>query len=273
MFEARRNRTAFGEAVNILALIYHNTVRSVRRGHGNAVIGLLLNILQTVVMIVAFWAMMTIMGMTGIGLRGNFVLYLMSGIFIFMTHTKTMGAVMSAEGPTSPMMQHAPMNTAISICAAALSALYTQVLSMVVVLYVYHAAFTPITIEDPAGAFGMLLLSWLYGIAVGMIFLSVRPWMPEVTTIGSTIYSRVNMIASGKMFTANTLSFGMLSVFDWNPLFHLIDQARGFTFLNYGPRYTSISYAVYVSLALIMIGLMAEFFTRRHISLSWNARR
>jgi ABC-type polysaccharide/polyol phosphate export permease len=81
------------------------------------------------------------------------------------------------------------------------------------------------------------------------------------------------MIASGKMFTANTLSFGMMSVFDWNPLFHLIDQARGFTFLNYGPRYTSISYAVYVSLALIMIGLMAEFFTRRHISLSWNARR
>jgi ABC-type polysaccharide/polyol phosphate export permease len=170
-------------------------------------------------------------------------------------------------------MQHAPMNTAISICAAALSALYTQVLSMVVVLYVYHAAFTPITIEDPVGAFGMLLLSWLYGIAVGMIFLSLRPWMPEVTTIGGTIYSRVNMIASGKMFTANTLSFGMLSVFDWNPLFHLIDQARGFTFVNYGPRYTSISYAVYVSLALIMIGLMAEFFTRRHISLSWNARR
>jgi ABC-type polysaccharide/polyol phosphate export permease len=273
MFEARRNRTIVGEAGNILALIYHNTVRSVRRSHGNALIGLLLNILQTVIMIVAFWAMMTIMGMTGIGLRGNFVLYLMSGIFIFMTHSKAMGAVMGAEGPTSPMMQHAPMNTAISICAAALSSLYTQVLSMVVVLYVYHAAFTPITIEEPVAAFGMLLLAWFYGIAVGMIFLAVRPWMPEAVGIASTVYSRVNMIASGKMFTANTLSFGMLAVFDWNPLFHLIDQARGFVFLNYEPRYTSISYAVYVSLALVMIGLMAEFFTRRHVSLSWSARR
>ena len=64
------------------------------------------------------------------------------------------------------------------------------------------------------------------------------------------------MIASDKMFVANTLPSFMLVMFDWNPLFHLIDQARGFTFINYFPRNSNWEYAVYVAIALIMLGLM-----------------
>jgi ABC-type polysaccharide/polyol phosphate export permease len=67
-------------------------------------------------------------------MRGDFLLYVMSGVFLFMTHVKAVGAVAGAEGPTSPMMKHAPMNTIVSIAAAALSALYIQVLSAGVVL-------------------------------------------------------------------------------------------------------------------------------------------
>ena len=75
------------------------------------------------------------------------------------------------------------------------------------------------------------------------------------------------------MFLANTLPYTMLKLFDWNPLFHTIDQARGFGFINYNPHYSSISYPLYVTIALIMIGLMAEFYTRKHVSLSWSAKR
>jgi ABC-type polysaccharide/polyol phosphate export permease len=81
------------------------------------------------------------------------------------------------------------------------------------------------------------------------------------------------MIASGKMFLANALPASMIALFEWNPLFHIIDQARGFAFINYNPHYTSWTYALYVSLALTMIGLMGEFYTRRHASASWQARR
>jgi ABC-type polysaccharide/polyol phosphate export permease len=81
------------------------------------------------------------------------------------------------------------------------------------------------------------------------------------------------MIASGKMFLANSLPGYMLAMFDWNPLFHSIDQARGFAFINYNPRYSSWEYPLWVGLVLLMIGLMGEFYTRRHASISWNARR
>jgi ABC-type polysaccharide/polyol phosphate export permease len=81
------------------------------------------------------------------------------------------------------------------------------------------------------------------------------------------------MIASGKMFVANTLPFNLLALFSWNPLFHIIDQARGFAFINYNPHYSNWQYPLIVSVVLIMLGLMGESYTRKHVSLSWGARR
>jgi ABC-type polysaccharide/polyol phosphate export permease len=171
------------------------------------------------------------------------------------------------------MMKHAPMNTVISIASAALSTLYIQVISLFTILFIYHAAVTPIEIFDPLGAFAMLLLAWFTGIGVGLVFLALKPWFPTFSSIASTVYQRANMIASGKMFVANTMPSFMLAMFDWNPLFHCIDQSRGFMFINYYPRNSSIEYPFYVGLALVMIGLMGEFYTRRHVSISWGARR
>jgi ABC-type polysaccharide/polyol phosphate export permease len=195
---------------------------------------------------------------------------------MFMTHNKAVGAVLGSEGPSSAMMQHAPMNTFISILSGMLSVLYIQVLAIILILFVYDIAMNPYVlteIVDPAPVMGMLLLSWFSGGAVGMVFLALKPWLPGLTATLSNVYKRANMIASGKMFVANSLPSFMIALFDWNPLFHTIDQARGFAFINYVPRNTNWEYVVYLSLTLLMIGLMGEFYTRRHASASWSARR
>lgn len=276
MFEQTRPKTRTGSALMILELIYHNAVRSVRKSHGNAVMAIMMNILQTVIFVLAFYFMFVILGMRGSAIRGDFLVYIMTGIFLYMTHIKTMSAVISSEGPASPMMQHAPMNTAIAIAAAMLSSLYIQLLSLFAVIFVYDVAFNPFVMQDifdPIGCLAMVLLSWFSGAAIGMVFLAAKPWFPTPVSIASSIYQRANMIASGKMFVANALPGYMLVVFDWNPLFHTIDQSRGYAFLNYFPRNSSWEYPLYLSLALIMIGLMGEFFTRKNASASWNARR
>ena len=260
-------------AGSLFSLIFHNTVRSVRKSHGNALMALGINILQSVIMVGVFYVLFSVLGMRGMAIRGDFLLYIMSGIFLFMTHIKALGAVVASEGPASPMMQHLPMNTTVAIASAALSALYLQTLSMVLILYVYHVIFGPIAIHDPIGAYAMVLSSWFAGVAIGMVFLAVKPWMPDLVTIASQLFQRANMIASGKMFLANTLPASMLVWFDWNPLFHTIDQARGFIFINYNPHFTSLSYPVKVSLVCFAIGLMGEYYTRKHASASWEARR
>ena len=274
MFERKQTASRMSSAGTVLELIFHSTVRNLRKTHGNAIIGLLMNIMQTVILVAVFYVMMSILNLRGgSAIRGDFLLFIMSGIFLFMTHTKAMGAVVGSEGPTSAMMKHAPMNTAIAITSAALSALYIQVLSVVVILYIYHVGFKPITIAHPVGAFSMVLLSWFSGVAVGMLFLALKPWLPSVTQIGSQVYARANMIASGKMFVANQTPGYILVMFTWNPLFHCIDQARGFVFINYSPHHSSVEYPLFVSLGLMMIGLLGEFYTRRHASVSWGAGR
>lgn len=273
MFQQSVRKNGFSSAIGVLELIYHSVVRNVRKTHGNAVMSIVMNMLQAAIFVLAFYLMFSVLGLRGAALRGDFLLYIMSGIFLFMTHTKTFSAVVGSDGPSSPMMKHAPMNTVISIAAAALSSLYIQVMSLLAILFVYHVAVTPIVIDNPYGTFGMILLAWFTGIAIGVNFLALKPWFPSFVNIASLIYQRANMIASGKMFVANTLPPFLLNMFDWNPLFHCIDQSRGYAFINYTPRNSSLEYPLYLGLVLLMIGMMGEFYTRKHASLSWDAKR
>lgn len=273
MFQQVKQRSTLQAAVSILELIYHATVRDVRKGHGNALLAIALNILQALVFLATFYVMFSVLGLRGAALRGDFLLYLMSGIFLFLTHVKTLGAVVGAEGPSSPMMKHAPMTTAISISSAALGALYIQVLTMALILFAYHVAVHPFEVEYPFAAMGMLLLAWFTGAAIGLVLLALKPWFPTFVATFATVYQRANMIASGKMFVANSLPSFMLKMFDWNPLFHTIDQARGYVFVNYSPFNSNVTYPVVVAIVLTMVGLMGEFYTRRHASTSWDARR
>jgi len=273
MFQPQIQKTTTRTFFGMAELIYHSIVRDVRKTHSNAVVGLLMNMMQTVVFVLTFYAMFFFLGMRGAAIRGDFLLYIMSGIFLFMCHTKAVSAVVGSEGPASAMMQHAQMNTVISITAAAVSSLYLQLLSLFFVLFIYHVAVTPVVIDQPIGALAMLLVAWLSGVGVGMIFLAMKPWAPDAVKLLVSIYNRANMIASGKMFVANSLPSSMLVLFDWNPLFHTIDQARGYIFLHYNPHFSSPTYPFYVAIALVLLGLMGEFYTRKSASISWGASR
>ncbi len=273
MFRPDTRRTPVRSALAMMELIFHASVRHIRKSHGNAVIGLLTSIVQSLIGIGVMILMINLIGGRGSAVRGDFILYIMSGIFSFMTHTKAIGAVAGADGPTSAMMKHSPMNTIVSISSAALSALYLQTLSAAVILFGYHVLWTPVYIDEPLGVLAMFLLSWLSGVAIGIIFKAVTPWAPDFFKIATTTYSRVNMVFSGKMLLANNTPMHILVLFMWNPLFHTIDQTRGFMFLNYNPHYSSVTYPVVVTAVLFVIGLMGERFTARHASASWGAGR
>jgi len=272
MFETTANKSRLEAAFSMMDVIYHATVFNVRKSHSNALIGLLLNMLQTMILVLVFYLMFVVLGMREAAIRGDFLLYIMSGIFMYVTNIKTVSAVAGAEGSTSRIMQHAPMNSFVAIVSTALSALYMQVLSVLFVFLIYSLLTDGVVIYKPALAFSMVLLSWFNGVAIGIIFLAAKPWFPKSTPIVRQFYTRANMIASGKMFLANSMPLALLSFFMWNPLFHIIDQARGFAFINYNPHYSSVSYPIIASLALALLGLMAENYTRKHASLSWGAR-
>lgn len=271
MFERHRRTTRIGGGFALLGLIYHATVRHVRKGHRNALLGLLTNIVQALLLLVGFMVMFHVLGLRGSPIRGDYIMFLLSGIFLFLVHNKSVGAVYGAEGPTSPMMKHAPMNTVVTISAAALATLYIQVLTIGIVLLAVHVVRSPVEIHDPIRWMWFVGLAWFSGVTIGLLLLALKPFMPQLTSIIQQLYRRANMITSGKMFVANAMPAFMLPMFTWNPLFHTIDQARGAAFLNYNPHNTSPDYPLHVGLVLLLLGLMAEFGARRNASLSREA--
>lgn len=273
MFQPVVRKSGLRSLFSTLELIFHVAVRDIRMNHANAVLGLIISMVQSVMMVLIFWFLFTVFGMRGAAVRGDFMIYSMTGVFMYMAHIQAIRAVTKAEGPTSAMMKHAPMNTIVAIAGRALATLYQQVFAVVVILFFYHSLFNPVEVEFPVPTMGMLLLAWASGLGVGMIFKAATPWAPDFFRVFTTVYTRANMIASGKMFLANALPTSKMFWFAWNPLFHIIDQTRGFVFLNYNPHYTSIIYPVVVTLVLLTLGLMGDRITSKYASLSWTAGR
>ncbi|CAD0184501.1 Vi polysaccharide export inner membrane protein VexB [Ruegeria sp. THAF57] len=273
MFYFKRNQTLLGGAFTTAELVFHAVVRNIRAGHSNAIIAIVKNIIQVLALVTVFYLIMSFLGTRVAKVRGEFILFLLSGIFLFITHVKAVGAVSGVGTGDNPMMLHSPMNMMVVLLAAAFGTLYTQMVSIFVILFGYVVLVAPLEIQDPGGAFYMLILAWFTGCSVGVVFMALKPWFPTTSTILSTIYRRLNMVFSGKMFVANALGGFMLTMFAWNPLFHIIDQCRGFVFRNYFPRNTNWEYPIWVGLTLLLIGLLGIFYTRQQISQSWNARR
>ncbi len=273
MFEASKPKSTFSLLTGFVALTFHATVRKVREKHGNAIISILISISQSFMFVAAFYGLFFIMGARAMAIRGDFMLYLLTGVFAYMTHIQTVRGIMTAENSTNAMMQHAPMNTLVALLSSAFSILYIKILSLLAILLILHTVIAPVEIHYWPGALMMFIMSWASGVAVGIVFFAAKPWIPDIIDMIQMIYIRANMIASGKMFVANAMPTAILAFFDWNPLFHIIDQARGFVFVNYFPHHSSWQYPVYATLVLILLGMMLEAYTRRHASASWEARR
>lgn len=273
MYYFKRNRTLLGGAFTTAELIFHAVVRSVRSQHHNAVLAIIVNIVQILALVAVFYTIMSFLGPRVAKIRGEFILFLLSGVFLFITHIKSVSAIAGVGTGNNPMMLHSPMNMMVVLLATAFGMLYTQMVTIAIILFLYVVAVSPIEVQDPGGAFAMLMLAWFTGCSIGVVFMALKPWFPGTVTILTSVYRRLNMIFSGKMFVANALGGATLALFAWNPLFHIIDQCRGFIFRNYYPRNTSWEYALWVGVALLMIGLLGIFFSRQHESQSWNARR
>jgi ABC-type polysaccharide/polyol phosphate export permease len=271
LFKQRQSRNMLQAAFTTLALIYHQTVYNLRNEHRNAALGLLLTVVQTTLFLLVFLALYAVVGIKTAPLRGDFLLYIMSGIFIFMLHVQTVGAIAASHSVSSGIIKHQPLNAAVLISGAAIATLYKQAISIIILLLAYNAFFEQITIYDPLGAAMLFLLAWFSGVCVGLVFLGIRPWSPSAAKVLTTLYQRVNMFASGKFFVANVMPNFLLPWFVWNPLFHLIDQERGFLFINYSPHKTWLLYPLWFSIATLMVGLLINFTTRKHESISWGA--
>ena len=255
-----------------MELLFHSIVRSARKSSGNATLGLGIEMLQSLIMLAIFFVLFTVLGMRSFAIRGDFVIFLLTGIFLFLTHNKAVKSAMGAASPLGGLTLHTPISSLLNIMASVLSGLYMQLLAFSIILLVVHILRGGLEFYNPAGLIFPFFMAWASGVAIGLMFGVLTPFAPKFMPMIAMMYRRLNMITSGKMLPANYMSATMITWFDWNPLFHSIDQARGAAFVNYFPRHTNMEYPVYLSVSLVMIAMMIEFWLRKNMSESWGKR-
>ena len=131
-------RSGISGTLVLLKQVYFGHVGGMRKSSGwNAVLGLIGSMMQTVISIMTFYFMFQLMGARSSPFKGNYMLYIISGIAMFMVHNTTVQAVAGAEGSTSGMM-HAPMHTILRYAWQRCKALYRQTITTKIILSIYH---------------------------------------------------------------------------------------------------------------------------------------
>ena len=151
----RHTRFGLSGTLAFLEQVYFGTVRGMRKSSGrNAVLELIGSMMQTVIFIMTFYFMFQLMGARSSPFKGKYMLYIISGIAVFMVHNTTVQAVAGAEGSTSGMMQHAPMHTILRHAWQRCKALYQQTITTRKIWSIYHFTVNPLEIFNPIGLAG-----------------------------------------------------------------------------------------------------------------------
>lgn len=248
-------------------LVFHSVVREVRTQSGSATLGVLKEVATMATFIGMFYMMYSFMG-RAIAIRGDFMMFLLTGVILMVVHMRAIGTARTSSNALSPIVQHAPMTVMVSFVSKAFAGLYLQSLAVIIIVLALWLFGMDLTIQNPKGLVLPIFVAWAAGIAIGLIFMVIEPLAPRFVRTFTQLYMRAQMITSGKFIPAAYLPTALLGYFDWNPLFHCIDQARLATFVNYNSEVSSMSYPIGFTTAALTLGLMGEFWSRQNLSAS-----
>jgi len=262
-----QSKSLFIGMLEFLELIFHSVVREVRTQSGNATFGVLKEVSNMALFLGLFYMISIFMG-RGAAIRGSLFVFLLTGIILFLTHIKAISSVKSASTASSAIMMHTPMTVILSIIAKAFAGLYLQLVAVLIIVTLLWIFGADLSVDRPAGLVLPVFFAWASGIAVGMVFMTLEPMIPFIIRTASPVYQRAQMFTSGKFIPAAYMPTAMVGWFDWNPLFHTIDQARVAAFVNYNSDVTSLSYPIWFTIVALLFGLMGEFWAKRTLSKS-----
>lgn len=262
------------EAYSFLDLLYFCVVREVRNeSSGHPILGIVMAVAKVLSMIFVFYLAFKLAGLRASPIRGDALLYLLSGFLLFFLHNSGVSKVLGSNSFTGALQQHAPMTPILAIAAATLSTFYLHLMAFLIVLLALYLMGGEVVLYDPPGMILPFVLAWASGVVIGLFLMALKPFAPKAVMLVSNFYQRANMITSGKFFIANALPAYALPYFAWNPLFHSIDQMRGAMFVNYNPHVSTITYPLMFVVIGLVIGMMVEFWLRNTVSRSTGKSR
>lgn len=257
-------RSSFaGGAAALGFLLFALTVRALREAAGGAAVGFLRGALAALAFCLVFYFVITFFGLGFVTVRGDLMVFILIGAGFFFLMQYTVMATIKAMRAGWRMAPHPHLSPILFVYAESLAVLYNWTLAIVAIFVGNAFVVGRMEFETPLLIFPLFALAWLTGIGIGLVFGFLLGWFSWAAML-KRVFFKIMFFTSGKFTNANFIPPDMLPFFQWNPLFHLIDQMRDAAFVNYTAQKTNLIYPTLCCLALLGIGhLLYDYSIRR----------
>ena len=252
------------EALRFGQLCHAMAVQNIAR-QSTGSFGLLGAFAMPLAMTAGFLAAYELVGLFRPAIRGDVVVFLLTGILLFQLASRARSAADLTGG--GAFLWHQPVQPALVVWSGALAALYVSVTAMALILTGAALIRGAPPLHDPAGLAAPLLLAWGFGVGSGMVMSGIARYAGGGQLLGMA-WQRAMFLTGGIFFLAAAVPGWMRPWFDWNPLFHIIDAMRAAAFVNYSGGDTSLTYAAWCVAGLLAVGHALERKVRADFSIS-----
>jgi len=190
----------------------------------------------------------------------NFPLFFASGILPFMAYTSTAQKISVSLRFSRALLFYPGVTFVDAIVARFLMNAITEILIFSIVLAGIIIAFDLRVILDLPALVLAFIMAFVLALGVGTLncyLLSVYPLWERAWAI----LNRPMFIISGIFFVYDTIPLPYRDWLWWNPLVHLVGQARSGVYVTYDSSYVSPLYVFSIALVTLATGLLL---LRRH---------
>ena len=238
-------------------------LREIHTLYGNTALGYVWVLVQDSFGIMVFWGLRLVVhakaphGMSTLT-------YLVIGFGIWGIVTKTLSKCMTAVDGNRALLTFPQVSPLDIMIARAMVVFATEVVCACILLGIGAAFGFSIMLQDLGLLLFCLFFASLLGLGLGMTLAALGSYWAALHHIVPMIL-RVLFFASGIFFSVTSFSTKIGEFLLWNPILQLIEMARSSMSSGYMATYTDPLYILYLTMALLSIGLLLERYVRRRL--------
>ena len=237
------------------------TLRETRSRYGNRKLGFFWAFFEPAAHVAVFMAIFSGLGRSS-PVGDSIAIFILTGIIPWLLYNNTVAAVMNGFSMNKALLgypQVMPMDIAISRVFLEFSTIFIVMVLFLIIAMNYGVTIKIDNFIEVMKATGLMVL---LGMGVGLMNAAILHSVPSYANIYGAI-SRPLYFMSGIFFTADFLSPAAYDILKYNPLLHLIEWFRSGFYTDFESTLYDRSYAVYFTLIVFTLGLIAERLTRK----------
>lgn len=240
----------------ILALI----LRETHTIYGDAKLGYLWVVIQSMFGIVVFWAVREFVGASdphGMPVA----VFLILGFGVWYVISQSINKCMNAVRSNLALLTF-PQVTELDVMIGRVLVIYiTQLIVTVALLAVAFAMDLTVELNSAGLLYACVFLTPAFGLGMGLLLSSFAVFIPSLERVVPLVM-RLLFFTSGVFFSVNSFSKDIADILYLNPILQLVELTRCAMSFSYPSDGLSLMYVTVITLIVLSLGLLLERYVR-----------